>query len=123
MKRYALDASFVIEFLNGGKTASEFLMKNQESRKLIPSPAELEIRRGLENMRSFEKLETVSFGSEEVKTALELIDCLEDQGEMIGLVDVMIASICVENSLKLLTFDEDFEKIDYEEFECRFLYR
>lgn len=118
MKHYALDSSFVINFLKGKESAKDFYKNNQAGRNFLPSPVILESKRGIENLGNFEKLETLAFQKKEAEEALEIIDYLREKGEMIGIIDVMIASISITNSVKLATYDSDFKKLsDYEKLE------
>lgn len=115
MKHYALDTSFIINFLKGKKSARDFYKENKTERSFLPSPVYLEAKRGVEDLEKFEMLETLPFQKEEGEEALKIINHLRDKGEMMGLIDVMIASIAANNSLRLATYDTDFEKLkDYQ---------
>lgn len=122
MKHYALDSSFIINFLAGDKKAAKAIQDINSSNLIMPAPARLETKRGTKNLGGFEQLEVKSFGEKESETALKIIKHLEKEGEMIGIIDVMIASIATTNSAKIITFDSDFNNLEkFEGFEYRCL--
>ncbi|MFB6099936.1 MAG: PIN domain-containing protein, partial [Candidatus Nanohalobium sp.] len=81
MKRYALDSSFMINFLAGEESAAEEVQKLDSNNLIVPAPARMETERGVKDIRSFKNLEVESFGLQEVKKALSIIEHLEQKGD------------------------------------------
>jgi predicted nucleic acid-binding protein len=111
-KRYALDSSFIISFLKGEEKAAETYGEIKSGEIKVPAPVLLETLRGVESIGNFRHLENPEFGPEEAEEALEIIEFLEENGEMIGIIDVMIAAIASENRMKIVTFDSDFKELE-----------
>ncbi|MFB6158459.1 MAG: type II toxin-antitoxin system VapC family toxin, partial [Candidatus Nanohalobium sp.] len=93
MKRYALDSSFMINFLAGKESAAKEVRKLDSTDLIVPAPARMETERGVEDIGSFKDLEVEGFGLQQVEAALRIIEHLKQKGDMIGIIDVMIASI------------------------------
>jgi len=120
-----LDTSFVIDFLkNNEKTVS--LMKEFEDRGDfigLASPTIIEIIRGLgtkhsskedeEKINNFiESMNILDLDKESAVLGGKLEIELAKKGEKIGIIDIMIASICIAHNEKLLTKNKKhFEKI------------
>lgn len=118
MKHYAFDSSFIINFLSGDERAAEFYHGLKAKRLAVPAPVKLETLRGVKSLEVFEKLEKPGFKDEEASEALKLLEFLEEEGEMIGIMDLMIASIAATNSLTVISYDQDFSKLEgYDGFE------
>lgn len=112
MKHYALDSSFIINFLAGDKKAAEKVQELSSENLMVPAPSKLETKRGVEDIGAFSELQVGEFGEEESDEALRIVEFLEEEGEMIGIIDVMIASIAVTKSAKILTYDSDFRNLE-----------
>ena len=80
----------------------------------------LSVHEVLYGMRSYEKFQTTSFfekirvfsfnkGSAEYSSIIRRT--LKKQGSMVAIMDILIAAICIENNLHLVTCDKDFVKI------------
>ncbi|MFB6226051.1 MAG: type II toxin-antitoxin system VapC family toxin [Candidatus Paceibacteria bacterium] len=120
MRRYALDSSFIINFLEGDERAGEYYFSIKGGKLCIPAPVKLEVLRGVGNMGVLERIEKKEFSEKEVQVALDILDHLEQKNQMIGILDIMIASITTANSLQLVTFDRDFEQLkDYGGFKYK----
>ena len=117
MEKWSLDASFIIDFLSGRKYAKKTLEGGDYSKIVIPSLAKAEIKWSQKDIKDFEKLETLKFGSEEIGKCLEIKSFLEEKGEMINKIDIMIAAQCITSSSILVTRDKDFKNLEeYQEF-------
>jgi len=69
------------------------------------------------------ELNVIPFTLEDAKTASYIWARLKETGETVSDADILIASICANNNDKLLTIDEDYEKIKkvYEKLEVKLL--
>ncbi|MEM2821874.1 MAG: type II toxin-antitoxin system VapC family toxin [Thermoproteota archaeon] len=69
------------------------------------------------------ELNVIPFTSEDAKIASYIWARLKETGKMVSDADILIASICANNNEKLLTLDEDYEKIKivYEKLEVNVL--
>jgi predicted nucleic acid-binding protein len=115
MKSYSLDSSIIIDYLKGEIPENTLEMKN--GRFLLPSIVELEVKWGEKDIKQFNELQTIKFGSEEVKEAINIKEYLKSRGEMINRLDIMIAAQTVTSGTTLITADKDFHKLEeYENF-------
>ena len=122
MKRYTLDSSFVINFLSGDEAAAKKVQDISSEYLLVPAPSKLETERGVDDIGAFKELQVGEFGEEAAEEALRIVEFLENEGEMIGILDVMIAAIAVTSSATVLTYDSDFRKLeDFSGFDCEIL--
>lgn len=69
------------------------------------------------------ELNVIPFTSEDAKIASYIWARLKETGKVVNDADILIASICASNNEKLLTLDEDYEKIKsvYEKLEVNVL--
>lgn len=69
------------------------------------------------------ELNVVPFTSEDAKIASYIWARLKETGKVVSDADILIASVCANNKEKLLTLDEDYEKIKsvYENLEVEVL--
>lgn len=69
------------------------------------------------------ELPIIPFTSEDAKIASYIWARLKETGKVLSDADILIASICISNKEKLLTLDEDYEKIKsvYEKLEVKVL--
>ncbi|MEM2088591.1 MAG: type II toxin-antitoxin system VapC family toxin [Thermoproteota archaeon] len=69
------------------------------------------------------ELNIIPFTSEDAKIASYIWAKLKEAGKVVSDADILIASICTSNNEKLLTLDEDYEKIKsvYEKLEVNVL--
>lgn len=69
------------------------------------------------------ELNVIPFTSEDAKIASYIWAKLKETGKIVSDADILIASICANNNERLLTLDEDYEKIKsiYEKLEVRVL--
>ena len=110
MTDYSLDSSFVINFLGGNQKATRWLEgRTDEDRFFLPSLAEAEVRRGVDDLGEFEKLEVQELGSEEAKLFSEISKELRSKGSSAGALDCLIAATAASNSSVLVSFDSDFK--------------
>jgi tRNA(fMet)-specific endonuclease VapC len=120
-----LDTSFIIDFLRGKEIARNALLEiNKEKEDVyITAPSIIELTRGV-NLKGNKLKETENI--REFLSSFQVLDLdtdcaflsgtvqseLEEKGEMIGLMDVMIGSIALHNEEALLTRNKKhFEKI------------
>lgn len=119
--RIFVDSSVWIAFFKGSKSrAVEFLSEAIESGQIIYSHPIIiqEVLQGakteIEATKLAETLEGLTLLSSEYKpaeSAARLYRKLRKIGKTVGTVDVLLASVCIENHLALLTNDSDFEGI------------
>lgn len=123
-----IDTSFIIDIIKNKIDAEELgkLIDNEEDVH-IASPSVIEIIRGLylkrvlKNVKDYEinlinnlfaNFNILELTLESAKIAGKIEAELINNGEQIGVVDVMIASICIENNETLITRNKKhFEKI------------
>jgi len=110
-KLYALDSSFIINFLQGDEKAKKVYQNIKSGELVLPTPVIMETLRGVESLGNFQRLENREFGEDEAEEATEIIEHLEDRGEMMGILDVMIAAIALENNAEIVTYDRDYSKL------------
>lgn len=69
------------------------------------------------------ELTVIPFTSEDSKVASYIWARLKENGKTVSDADILIAAICISNKEKLLTLDEDYEKIKsvYETLELEVL--
>ncbi len=119
MKKLALDSSFAINLLRDRAEAASTYERNRHNRIVFPSVAKLEVAWG-GPIGDLKELEVSSFGDAEVREVLTMREFLEENGDMMNRLDLMIAAQATCINAELLTFDEDFEKLeDYRGFEYR----
>jgi len=111
-KLYALDTSFIINFLRGNERAREVYEEIKGGKLVVPAPVLMESLRGADDIGEFQRLETLEFGKAEAGEATDLISYLEEKGEMIGILDIMIAATASTTDAKIVTYDQDFQKLD-----------
>jgi len=58
-----------------------------------------------------ESLDVLPFSFNSAKIAVEIEKDLREKGMEVNLIDVLIASVAMEHSLKLVTRDEHFSRI------------
>ncbi|QGA80806.1 type II toxin-antitoxin system VapC family toxin [Candidatus Nanohalobium constans] len=118
MRKWSLDASFMIEFLSGNEKAAK-LLENQEYDKLvIPSIALMEVKWSDKDIGKFDELEVKEFGKEEVEELLEIKEYLEKNSSIINKLDIMIAAQAVTSNSTVVTRDNDFQELeDYKDFQ------
>jgi len=112
MKRYTVDSSFVVNILTGEKKALELLENLQTGDILFPSVARMEVRTGKKEIGEFEKLEVVDFDQKASETAVEMREYLENSGEMINTLDIMIAAQSHAADSVLVSSDTDFRSLE-----------
>jgi len=113
-----LDTSAVIGLLRGEKEI-EALVAKQEETLCTCFPVQCELYRGTRIARRTEE------GEKEVELLLDELEHLEadklsakkvaelrEKYPKIKSFDLMIAGICIANNAKIITKDEDFEKIE-----------
>jgi predicted nucleic acid-binding protein len=110
-KLYALDSSFIIKFLKGDEKAKEVYEDVKSGEFIVPAPTLMETLRGVDNIGQFRQLDCEDFGEDEVEEEVNIIEHLEQKGEMIGILDVIIASIALENNAEIVTYDRDYDKL------------
>ncbi|MFB6099989.1 MAG: PIN domain-containing protein [Candidatus Nanohalobium sp.] len=123
-----LDTSFVIDLMKGEKKALNKLeeLKENEVSVRITSLTGYELYLGVKNLDKPEKEkdkieafmdkvlgERVPYRWDHGKKSAEIQSKLKDQGEMIDLPDILIASVAAETGEKILTRNgKHFEKVE-----------
>ena len=112
-----LDTSAVISLLGGDQRTEEIVAQEDET-FCTCFPVQCELYRGTELARKTRKgekeveslideLEYLESGRQAAKKVAELRDSYSD----INSFDLMIAAICIVNSVEIITKDQDFAKI------------
>jgi|SRR3989338_255088 len=112
-----LDTSSVLEVLKGSVKGRRISDMVKDDAFFITSLTAYEIlfgmKEGEENKMSefIEGVEILVFDSESSKKSGAIARHLKKSGNMINVVDILIAGICVEKGAEIITFDRDFGKI------------
>lgn len=124
----ALDASFVIDYLNGVEATRSFLEQRDEPVYYVPTLALFEVAReaAWAESRSVEDVlagldwtEPLAFDAGASREAAQIHTELLENGMPINAADVMIAGICRHHGASLVTHNGDFtavpglELVDY----------
>ena len=110
-----LDSDVVINFLRGDENSVSLINNLEKNNEAIHITAinEFELWKGV--LRSnrkdsfsllkqfIEKVNVLAFDSESSKKSAEIFENLKSHGEMVDVLDVMIASIVITNNQSLLT--------------------
>ena len=121
MSNYCLDASFIINYLNGVEKSRNFIEQLEKNdRILIPIIAKSEVKYSQKDIGRFEEIDTVKFADKDLKLSIKIVNHLEEFGDRISLFDTLIAAQSVKSDSTLVTFDQDFEKLEkYPRFEYK----
>lgn len=112
-----LDSSALIEIVKGSGKGE--LLKNKVGNESLGittiSINETLVSAGKKEREVFEdvisSLKVLEFDQESAFKSLEIENSLKERGNLIGKIDILIASICLTNNASLATLDKDFEKI------------
>lgn len=118
---FCLETTFLIDLLRGRDEALKFYAKIRDSKlyttsisawgllrgpKLIGKEKEFEVA-----VELLESLDVLPFSFNSAKIAVEIEKDLREKGMEVNLIDVIIAAVAMEHSLKLVTRDEHFSRI------------
>jgi len=93
---------------------------NSDSKVLIPIIAEAEVKYVEQNIGKFDEIDSIKFRRKDLAEFLKILDFLEERGERINMIDMVIAAQTVNEEAILITFDQDFEKLEeYPRFEYK----
>lgn len=121
----ALDASFLVDYLDGELAAGEFVEAHREQPLHAPVQALFEVYRGgahsspddrrsgvqrVEDALSW--VNPLAFDRAAAGTAARVEADLLDAGERVNLGDVAIAGTCLQHGADLVTDDDHFERVD-----------
>ena len=116
-----IDTSMLAEYLSGDQRVKDKIEEAEVVRASSITFFEL-FRGALRSDHSEHDVEVVDkkldwiekegFQGEAVKEMAEIEKNLEDEGEKINLVDILIAAAARTQNSKLLTADNDFQKVD-----------
>ncbi len=119
---FCLETTFLVDLLKGEKRAIETYRKIQDSKLFTTSISAWELIRGPKlagkrkefeiALEMLENIDILPFSFSSAKIAAEVESYLKEKGLEINLVDVLIASIAIEHSLKLVTRDKHFSRIE-----------
>jgi predicted nucleic acid-binding protein len=112
VKKWSLDASFMIDFLEGKEYAARALREGNYRELVAPSLSKAEVKWSEKDIRDFEKLKVTEFGAEQVSECIKMKDFLQQRSEMINKVDIMIAAQSSTSDSILITADEDFKNLE-----------
>lgn len=118
MKKLILDSSFVIDYLKDRGHATSYYERLEEPQILISALVKMEVKRGSRQIGKFDQLDTVPFDDNHMDRSLDMINFLKRKGEIINKLDILIAAQSSQENAKLVTTDQDFEKLQaYEGFQ------
>jgi len=121
VNKYVVDSSFIINYLKDMEEATDFYNSlNSDSKVLIPIIAEAEVKYVEQNIGKFDEIDSIKFRRKDLAEFLKILDFLEERGERINMIDMVIAAQTVNEEAILITFDQDFEKLEeYPRFEYK----
>lgn len=118
----ALDATFLLDYLDGESSAADYLGDHAEKPFFAPTLALFETYRGAARVAGAAGIERVvadldwveplPFEEAAAREAAKIESELLDAGQPINLGDVLIAGVCRLHGATLVTRDEDFDAID-----------
>jgi predicted nucleic acid-binding protein len=116
--KYTLDSSTVIDYLKNMGYITDFLESlENRSRLLLPIIAKAEVKYVNEDIGSFENLETIKLEDRDIQESMKILRFLENRGERINMIDILIAANTIKRNSTLITADKDFQKLEeYENF-------
>ena len=125
MTKYCLDASFMINYLNGVEESRKFIEElKADDQILLPIIAKSEVKYSQKDIDKFDQLETIDFTDKDLDLSIKIVQRLEKDGNRTSLFDTLIAAQSVKTESTLVTFDQDFEKLEeYPGFEYKKLSR
>ncbi|ADD06854.1 homolog to endonuclease VapC [Natrialba magadii ATCC 43099] len=116
----ALDASFVIDYLNGVEATRSFLEQRDELVYYVPTLALFEVAREAawaesrsvaDVLAGIDWTEPLAFDAGASREAVQIHAELLENGTPINAADVMIAGICRHHGASLVTRDGDFTDV------------
>lgn len=118
----AVDTTFLVDYLDGEHATRAFLEAREDKPFYTPSLALFEAYRGAATSAGRDGIDRVATGLEWIEplavtdgaareAAVVEAELLE-AGTPINLGDVLIAGVCRHNDARLVTRDDDFEKVD-----------
>ena len=121
-EKICLDTDIIIAVLKEDRLIIEFLDKITNEDIFITSITVFELflrHTNLDVIENFiENVQILSLDDNSAKKASELYKLLSKKGEILDLRDLFIASICLNNNLKLLTLNrKHFERVPRLELE------
>lgn len=117
--KYLLDTNIIIDFFKGKEGIRRKIIENLRQGLGISSIGLTELYRGaykskrtkfnlrqIKDLIKLPEIKTLIFGNKEAKIGGELINKLEQKGQKISAVDVLIAATAKANNLIILTEDK-----------------
>jgi predicted nucleic acid-binding protein len=116
--KFTLDSSTIIDYLKNKAYITDFLESLEDrSRLLLPVIAKAEVKYVNEEIGSFENLETIKLEDRDIHESMKILQFLENRGERINMIDILIAANTIKRNSILITADKDFQKLEeYENF-------
>lgn len=121
MECKCLDSDILIDFLRGKENAVKYVESVRGSSRIVTTVINvfelyygaLKYGRDVEKLDEFlQSVEILPFTASEAKKAAEIEVDLENRGEVIGLKDVLISSIVLNNNCTIVTGNvKHFERI------------
>lgn len=112
-----LDASFLIDYVNGVDAAAEYLVANADERFLVPSPVYTEYMLGTVHSDTETDIETarnelgwcevVEIDEEVAVTAAEIADEIGSEGPDLTAVDALVAAVGRRMNAAVVANDRD----------------
>ncbi|WP_439028207.1 PIN domain-containing protein [Haloarchaeobius sp. DT45] len=126
-----LDATFLIDYLDGVDAAAEYLLANEDERFILPAPAYAEVLVGEGNLpdgdvadakADFAWGEVYETGKETAEIAGEIADEIGPEGPFLAGMDGLIAAVGRELGAPVVSADHDLtheetkKAVDVEEY-------
>ena len=114
---YVLDSSALIELMKNSNKAHAIYKLVNESRVYTTSINIYELLLGLKQderkkfSQLIDELSLLDFTSSDADKSVEIKQKLEESGNTIHILDIFIASICMNNNKVLVTLDNDFKRV------------
>lgn len=117
----AFDTTFLLDYLDGVEATAAYLDRHGDKPLLAPSLSLFEVYRGVARTGGRDQIERVAAGldwveplpvTEPAVREAALVEAeLLAAGDPVNLGDTLIAGVCRHNGARLVTRDEDFERV------------
>lgn len=112
---YLLDSSVAIELLTEGKRSETAISFINDEEVAIASPTVHEVLAGVknedENRNKLNAVIVLDYDKESAEISARLERDLKKTGQLLGIFDMLIASVAIRHKLPLVTFDKAFSRV------------
>lgn len=113
---YLLDNSVAIELMNAGKRSESALSFIGDKEAAVTPFTVHEIIVGLENedekyINFLNEVAVLDYDKQCAEISGKIRKEMKKQGNIIGILDTLIASIAIRNNITLVTFDKGFSRV------------